>query len=150
MEITVKRDVKIDSDKVLKLLSSHIESSNKSGVKLLYVNSSLLKDAYDLIKYFEGKEESKEKKEYCIGDLVYFKNDITIDMHNKIYITKDSPYQIISKSEVYGKYRLLSLKNSNIVEISEILLDKCGEIARSVNVDELLVYKSDDILSVKK
>ena len=52
MEITVKRDVKIDSDKVLKLLSSHIESSNKSGVKLLYVNSSLLKDAYDLIKYF--------------------------------------------------------------------------------------------------
>ena len=67
MEITVKKDVKIDSDKVLKLLSSHIESSNKSGVKLLYVNSSLLKDAYDLIKYFEGKEESKEKKNIVLA-----------------------------------------------------------------------------------
>lgn len=54
MEITVKRDVKIDSDDVLKRLSNYINAVDKKN-GCVYVRSEMLKDAYDLIKHFIDK-----------------------------------------------------------------------------------------------
>lgn len=58
MEITVKRDVKIDSDDVLKRLSNYINAVDKKN-GCVYVRSEMLKDAYDLIKHFIDEEKNK-------------------------------------------------------------------------------------------
>lgn len=58
MEFTVKRDVKIDSDDVLRRLSNYINAMDKRN-GCVYVRSEMLKDVYDLIKYFIDEEKNK-------------------------------------------------------------------------------------------
>lgn len=58
MEFTVKRDVKIDSDDVLRRLSNYINAMDKKN-GCVYVRSEMLKDVYDLIKYFIDEEKNK-------------------------------------------------------------------------------------------
>lgn len=58
MEITVKRDVKIDSDDVLKRLSNYINAVDKKN-GCTYVKSEMLKDVYDLIKLFIDEAKCK-------------------------------------------------------------------------------------------
>lgn len=58
MKITVKRDVKIDSDDVLERLSNYINAVDKKN-GCVYVRSEVLKDAYDLIKLFIDEAKNK-------------------------------------------------------------------------------------------
>ena len=71
MEITVKRDVKIDSDDVLERLSNYINAVDKKN-GCVYVRSEMLKDIYDLIKHFIDEEKNKRvliNGRYYLGDI---------------------------------------------------------------------------------
>ena len=68
MEITVKRDVKINSDDVLKRLSKYMDAPDQRKMQIVQVDKVLLKDAYDLLKYFSDKEKCVSNR-YCVGNI---------------------------------------------------------------------------------
>lgn len=74
MEITVKRDVKIDSDAVLKKLSKYMDAPDERKMQIVQVDKVLLKDAYDLLKYFSDKEK-------CVSNRYYVGNIENIELY---------------------------------------------------------------------
>lgn len=134
MEITVKRDVKIDSDDVLRTLSNYINVMSKKNGHI-YVRSEMLKDAYDLIKYLISSKKKPIKKEYYVGDLIYFTKTITIDIHD--YRTEGNVYKIIrmpADSE-NGYYILEDLQSIETVSITKGMLDHCAVNLRNIPHD---------------
>lgn len=134
MEITVKRDVKIDSDDVLKKLANYINMMDKKNWHI-YVRSEMLKDIYDLIKYLISSKKKPIKKEYYVGDLIYFAKTITIGIHD--YCTEGNVYKIIrmpADSE-NGYYILEDLQSIETVSITKGMLDHCAVNLRNIPHD---------------
>lgn len=134
MEFTVKRDIKIDSDDVLRRLSNYINAVDKKNWHI-YVRSETLKDVYDLIKYLISSKKKPIKKEYYLGDLIYFTKTITIDIHD--YYTEGNVYKIIrvpADSE-NGCYILEDLQSIETVNITKGMLDHCAVNLRNIPHD---------------
>lgn len=122
MEITVKRDVKIDSDDVLKRLSNYISEADEKDV---HISSATLKDAYDLIKYLINSKKKPIKKEYYVGDLIYFIKNIGIGILT--CYEKGKVYQIINTPADLenGYYILRNLQTTDTVRVTKNMLDHC-------------------------
>lgn len=71
MEITVKRDVKIDSDDVIRRLGKYVNAAYKKDMKNVYVDSVTLRDAYDMIRYFNDRKNDRVliNDKYYLGDI---------------------------------------------------------------------------------
>ena len=122
MEITVKRDVKIDSDDVLRRLSNYISEADEKDV---HISSATLKDAYDLIKYLINSKKKPIKKEYYVGDLIYFTKNIGIGILT-CYV-KGKVYQIINTPSDLenGYYILRNLQTTDTIRVTKNMLDHC-------------------------
>lgn len=122
MEITVKRDVKIDSDDVLRRLSNYISEADEKDV---HISSATLKDAYDLIKYLINSKKKPIKKEYYVGDLIYFTKNIGIGILT-CYV-KGKVYQIINTPADLenGYYILRNLQTTDTIRVTKNMLDHC-------------------------
>lgn len=122
MEFTVKRDVKIDSDDVLRRLSNYISEADGKDV---HISSATLKDAYDLIKYLINSMKKPIKKEYYVGDLIYFTKNIGIGILT-CYV-KGKVYQIINTPADLenGYYILRNLQTTDTVRVTKNMLDHC-------------------------
>ena len=122
MEFTVKRDVKIDSDDVLRRLSNYISEADGKDV---HISSATLKDAYDLIKYLINSKKKPIKKEYYVGDLIYFTKNIGIGILT-CYV-KGKVYQIINTPADLenGYYILRNLQTTDTVRVTKNMLDHC-------------------------
>lgn len=122
MEFTVKRDVKIDSDDVLRRLSNYISEADEKDV---HISSATLKDAYDLIKYLINSKKKPIKKEYYVGDLIYFTKNIGIGILT-CYV-KGKVYQIINTPADLenGYYILRNLQTTDTVRVTKNMLDHC-------------------------
>lgn len=135
MEITVKRDVKIDSDDVLKRLSNYINVMDKKNGHI-YVRSEMLKDAYDLIKYLISSKKKPIKKEYYVGDLIYFTKNIGIGILT-CYV-KGKVYQIINTPADLenGYYILRNLQTTDTVLVTKNMLDHCTVNLKCISYNE--------------
>lgn len=122
MEITVKRDVKIDSDDVLRRLSNYISEADEKDV---HISPATLKDAYDLIKYLINSKKKPIKKEYYVGNLIYFTKNIGIGILT-CYV-KGKVYQIINTPADLenGYYILRNLQTTDTVRVTKNMLDHC-------------------------
>lgn len=135
MEITVKRDVKINSDDVLKRLSKYMDVPDERKMQIVQVDKVLLKDAYDLIKYLLSSKKKPIKKEYYAGDLIYFTKTITIGIHD--YCMEGHVYKIICMPADFenGYYILEDLQAIETFSITKSMLDHCSVNLRNIPHD---------------